>query len=122
MHWIVRMYTYFRRGWGLVAIPVAFINFDLITYRLLVEHVPFLKHLFPSLWVYTVVLAVVGVPVLIVAGYLDMKRGTAPFETARISRYSPWHKGLMRALYLMADGRVEDAKRELRRWFDEDNL
>jgi len=118
MKFFVRLYTYFRRGWSLVSIPVAFVNFDLITYRLLVEHVPALKSLFPSLWVYTVALVVVGVPVLIVGGYLDLKYGTAPFETTRISRYSPWHRSLMRALKYMAEGRNEEAKKELEQWVE----
>lgn len=116
MQFLVRLYTYFRRGWGLVGFLISFVNFDLISYRLLIEQVSFLKALFPSLWVYTVVLLLLGVPALIVLGYLDLKHGTAPFEVSRTSEHSPWHRSLMRALYHLANNEPDKARDELMRW------
>lgn len=111
-----RVYAYFKRGWGLVAAPIGAFNFLLISYRLLVEKVSFLHGIFPSLTVYAAVMVPLGFVGAVVLGYWDYKHGTAPQESERIARFSPWHRSLMRSLYLIADGRSEEAKKELERW------
>ncbi|HID09276.1 TPA: hypothetical protein EYP13_03535 [Candidatus Micrarchaeota archaeon] len=113
---LVRLYTYFKRGWQFIAVPVAAVNFVLITYRLLVEKVSFLHRIFPSLTVYALVVVPLGVLLAVLLGYWDYKHGTAPVESERIARYSPWTRSLARALYHLADGDPDAAKQELERW------
>ena len=112
----LRLYVYFRRGWQFVAVPIAVVKFLLITYRLLVEQVPFLHRFFPSLTVYALVVIPLGVLFAILIGYWDYKHGTVPVETERVAMFSPWHRSLMRALYHLADGDPDAAKKELERW------
>jgi len=111
-----RLYAYFKRGWQFVAVPVAAVNFLLITYRLLIERIPFLHAVFPSLTVYAVVVVPLGAVVAVLLGYWDYKHGTAPQESERIARFSPWHRSLMRAIYHLADGEPDKAKEEVREW------
>ena len=112
----IRLYAYFKRGWQFVAVPIAIANFLLITYRLLVEQIPFLHGLFPSLTVYALVVIPLGVFAAVLLGYWDYKHGTAPVESERVAMYSPWHRSLMRALYFLAEGNPDAARRELERW------
>jgi hypothetical protein len=44
------------------------VNFILIVYRLLIEQVPFLKYLFPHLYVFAIVFLIVYVPITILIG------------------------------------------------------
>jgi len=110
------MYAYFKRGWQFVAIPIAVLNFILISYRFLVERVPVLHTLFPSLTVYIAVIVPIGAVLAVLLGYWDYKHGTAPRESERIARFSPWNRSLARAIYYLAEGDTERAKEAIREW------
>jgi len=111
-----RIYVYFKRGWSLIAVPIAALNFLLISYRLLIERIPALHAVFPTLTAYVLVAVPIGAVVAVLLGWWDYKHGTAPQESERIARYSPWHRSLMRALYYLADGDPDRAKEEVSRW------
>ena len=70
-----RYWYYFRQGYQLYfAFVFAALNTLVVTYFLAIERAPFLKEVFPTFPIYAVVLIVVGVPLLILAGFLHFKK------------------------------------------------
>jgi len=70
-----RLMYYFRRGYQLYfSFIFAGINTMVITYFLAIERAPFLKQLFPSFLEYAVVMISIGIPVLVLAGFIHFKK------------------------------------------------
>lgn len=73
-----RAWYYFRIGWGTYfAFVLAAINTMVTTYYLAIKDIPFLKTIFPSFAHYVVILSVIGIPILVLAGYLHYKKVAA---------------------------------------------
>lgn len=73
--WMRRRWYEFRNGHGIyLSFLLSFTNFFLITYSLLVSEVPFLRGLFPELWMFGVVGLFVYVPVAVFVGRWHNKR------------------------------------------------
>lgn len=116
---VLRYWIYFRRGHSTyLAFLLSFANFVVIQYRLLIEYVPAMKVLFSSLLAFAVTFFLVYVPLAIVIGWLDFKRFSVPVETSITASVSPWHRDLMKALVLIAEGRSKEAVEILRRWIE----
>jgi len=114
---LIRFLAYFRRGHNIyLAFILSFANFVVIQYRLLVEHVSFLREVFTSLAVFALFFMLTYVPIAVLLGWLDYRKICVPVETELTSRANPWVRDLARALYLIADGKSEEAKRVLERW------
>jgi len=72
--WTRRRWWEFRQGHSVYLIfMLTFINFILITYRLLIEKVGFIKDLIPDLWMFAVLFILVYVPAAIIIGYWHRK-------------------------------------------------
>ena len=70
-----RSWFYFRTGWSVYfAFIFAAINTLVVTYYLAIENIPILQEIFPSFTHYVIVTVIVGIPVLVVAGYIHFKR------------------------------------------------
>lgn len=70
-----RSWFYFRTGWSVYfAFIFAAINTLVVTYYLAIENIPILQEIFPSFAHYVVVTVIVGIPVLVGAGYFHFKR------------------------------------------------
>jgi len=114
---LLRIWIYFRRGHGTyLAFILSFINFIVIQYRLLIQKIPFLQSMFPSLLVFMTVFLATYIPLCIVIGYLDYKRFSVVQENILVARANPYSRDLARALILIADGRSDEAKKILRKW------
>jgi hypothetical protein len=73
-----RAWYYFRNGWTTYfAFIFAATNTLVVTYYLAIEQIPFLKEVFPTFIHYVLLLVVIGVPFLILIGYLHYKRTSA---------------------------------------------
>ena len=73
-----RAWYYFRNGWSLYfAFIFASINTLVVTYYLAIEQIPILKEVFPSFIHYVLVLATIGIPLLVLIGYLHFKKTSA---------------------------------------------
>ena len=73
-----RAWFYFRNGWSLYfAFIFAAINTLTVTFYLAIEKYPDLNWLFPSFLHYILVVSVIGVPFLILVGYVHYKRTAA---------------------------------------------
>ena len=73
-----RAWFYFRNGWSLYfAFIFAAVNTLTVTYFLAIERYPFLNEIFPTFVQYIVVVSCVGIPFLILVGYVHYKRTAA---------------------------------------------
>ena len=73
-----RSWYYFRMGWATYfAFIFAAINTLTVTYFLAIERYPFLSGIFPNFIQYVVIVSAVGVPLLVVIGYIHYKRTVA---------------------------------------------
>ena len=73
-----RSWFYFRMGWSTYfAFIFAAINTLTVTYFLAIENYPVLKEIFPSFESYIIIITVIGVPILMLIGFLHFKRTPA---------------------------------------------
>ena len=73
-----RAWFYFRNGWSLYfAFIFAAINTLVITYYLAIDKIPVLLVLFPSFMHYVAIMTFIGIPLLVVIGYIHYKRTVA---------------------------------------------
>ena len=73
-----RSWYYFRMGWGTYfAFIFAAINTLTVTYFLAIENYPSLTAIFPSFIQYVLIISSIGVPLLIIVGYIHYKRTLA---------------------------------------------
>ena len=70
-----RCWYYFRQGWSTYfAFIFAAINTLTVTYFLAIEQYPALKILFPSFFQYVMILSLIGIPTLVIIGYVHYKK------------------------------------------------
>ena len=80
-----RAWYYFRNGWSTYfAFVFAAVNTLVVTYYLAIDKIPFLLDFFPSFGHYVAAAVFIGIPVLIVIGYLHFKRSPAYRSEATI--------------------------------------
>ena len=70
-----RGWFYFRTGWATYfAFIVAAVNALTVTFFLAIEKYPLLSMIFPTFFHYVVIVVGIGVPLLIIVGYVHYKR------------------------------------------------
>ena len=70
-----RGWFYFRTGWATYfAFVVAAINALTVTFFLAIENYPSLSVIFPTFFHYIVIVVGIGVPILVLVGYVHFKR------------------------------------------------
>ena len=70
-----RGWFYFRTGWSTYfAFIVAAVNALTVTFFLAIERYPALNVIFPTFFHYVVIVVGIGVPVLVIVGYVHYKR------------------------------------------------
>ena len=73
-----RGWFYFRMGWSTYfAFILAALNTLTVTYYLAIDNYPILKQIFPSFELYIIILVSLGVPLLVLVGYVHFKRTAA---------------------------------------------
>ena len=73
-----RSWYYFRMGWGTYfAFIFAAINTLTVTYYLAIERVPSLAGIFPNFFQYILIICSIGIPLLVIVGYIHYKRTLA---------------------------------------------
>jgi|TARA_B100000745_G_scaffold48_1_gene43 hypothetical protein len=73
-----RAWFYFRNGWSLYfAFIFAAINTLTVTFYLAIEKYPTLNWIFPTFFHYILVVVSIGVPLLVLVGYIHYKRSSA---------------------------------------------
>ena len=80
-----RSWFYFRMGWSLYfAFIFAAVNTMVVTYYLAIERAPILQGIFPSFISYVLILASIGIPILVLVGYIHYRRTAAFGSEAEI--------------------------------------
>ena len=73
-----RSWYYFRMGWSTYfAFIFAAINTLTVTYYLAIEKVPSLNIIFPNFFQYVLIITTIGIPLLVLIGYVHYKRTVA---------------------------------------------
>ena len=73
-----RSWYYFRTGWSTYfAFILAAINTLTVTYFLAIDNYPVLKAVFPSFEQYIIIIVSIGVPLLVLIGFVHFKRTQA---------------------------------------------
>ena len=74
----LRAWFYFRTGWGTYfALLFSALNTLVVTYYLAIENYDFLLGTFPTFLHYVVTAVLIGIPILITAGYIHFKKSGA---------------------------------------------
>ena len=91
---LFRSWFYFRTGWSTYfAFILAAINTLTVTYFLAVDNYPSLKTIFPSFEVYVLVTASIGIPLLVLIGYIHFKRSISfRSESDILVESNPYHR------------------------------
>lgn len=81
-----RAWFYFRQGWSLYfAFILAAINTAVTTYYLAIKDVPFLKTIFPTFIEYIGIISAIGIPLLVLIGYIHYKKVSGYTAEAEIT-------------------------------------
>ena len=80
-----RGWFYLRTGWAVYfAFIFAAINTLVVTYYLAIENISFLQQIFPTFVHYVITVTLIGIPILIGAGYIHTNRTAAYREEVNI--------------------------------------
>jgi hypothetical protein len=87
-----RAWYYFRMGWSTYfAFVFAALNTLVVTYYLAIENIPELQTIFPSFFSYLGIAMLVGIPLLVLIGYIHFKKIPAYSSELDVGIYSnPW--------------------------------
>ena len=104
--WIRRRWWEFRQGHSIYLIfALTFINFILISYRLLIEKITFLQEIIPDLWMFAILFLIVYVPAAILIGYWHRKTQLR-VETTMIQQQNPVLATMIRTLLDVQTGKA----------------
>ncbi len=111
----LRLNVYFRRGHNIYfALLVSFLNFIVIQYRLLIEHIPLLKQIFPRLFIFLLTFIAVYVPITIFVGWWDTKKGVFPEEARILWSRNPMVRELFRKIERI-EKKLEEIEKKIRK-------
>jgi hypothetical protein len=88
-----RIWQYFRVGWATYfGLIFAALNTIITTYFLAIDNINFLEKIFPTFGHYVITVGVIGVPCLVIVGYVHTKRTAAYKEEAVVkAETNPHH-------------------------------
>ncbi len=104
--WIRRRWWEFRQGHSIYLIFVlTFVNFILISYRLLIEKITIFKELIPELWIFALIFISVYIPAAILIGVWH-RRTQLRVETTLINQQNPVLAKMIRTLLDVQTGKA----------------
>lgn len=96
--WLRKRWWEFRQGHGIYLIFIlTFVNFILISYRLLIEKIPLLNKLIPELWIFVVMFLGLYIPAAILIG-LWHRRTQLRVENTITLQQNPFFAKMFRTL------------------------
>ena len=114
---LLRYWTYFRRGHGVYLIfAISFLNFVVIQWRLLIEQIEPLEALFQHFYIFTILFFLTYVPLAIIIGWIDYKRGAVPVDATVAAKANPWVRDLAKAILLLAEGKNDEVIELMKKW------
>ena len=110
--WARRRWWEFRQGHSVYLIfMLTFINFILISYRLLIEKVIFFKELFPELWIFAILFIVCYIPAAVLIGFWHRKTQLR-VETTLVQQQNPVLAKMVRTLLDVQTGKATEKEIE----------
>jgi hypothetical protein len=107
-NWLRRRWWEFRQGHSIYLIfALTFINFILISYRLLIEKVAFFKELIPELWIFAILFLVIYIPAAILIGAWHRKTQLRVEATIMVQA-NPLFAKMFRTLLDVQTGRANE--------------
>ena len=102
---LFRSWYYFRMGWSTYfAFIFAAVNTLTVTYYLAIEKIPTLTNIFPNFPQYVLIISTIGIPILILVGYVHYKRTVAfKSEIDVVMEGNPYQRRNIVNLSLMLD-------------------
>ena len=114
--WGRRRWWEFRQGHSIYLIfMLTFINFILISYRLLIEKVGIFKELIPDLWIFALLFLVCYIPAAILIGFWH-RRTQLKVETTIVQQQNPILAKMIRTLLDVQTGTA--SKEEIKEFRD----
>lgn len=95
---------------------LTFVNFVLISYRLLIERIPFLQEFVPELWIFAVMFLVIYIPVAIIIGFWHRKTQLKVEQTLSLQQ-NPFIAKLFRTMLDIQTGKASEEDIEKFRGF-----
>ena len=110
--WARRRWWEFRQGHSVYLIfMLTFINFILISYRLLIEKVAIFKELFPELWIFAILFIVCYIPAAVLIGFWHRKTQLR-VETTLVQQQNPVLAKMVRTLLDVQTGKATEKEIE----------
>jgi uncharacterized protein YneF (UPF0154 family) len=104
--WARRRWWEFRQGHSVYLIfMLTFINFILISYRLLIEKIAIFKELIPELWIFALIFISVYIPAAILVGVWH-RRTQLRVETTLVNQQNPVLAKMIRTLLDVQTGKA----------------
>ena len=104
--WARRRWWEFRAGHSIYLIFVlTFVNFILISYRLLIEKIPIFNNIFPDLWIFALLFIIIYVPLAVIIGIWHRKTQLR-VETTIVNQQNPILAKMIRTLLDVQTGRA----------------
>ena len=112
-----KLFSYLRRGHAVyTSLAIGICNFLVIQYKLAVSDVPWLAELFPSMFWFGLVLGGIYVPIAIMLGWHDFKRGSMAADCEHTAKANPYSRDMAQAIVLLGEGKPEEAAEKMRKW------
>ena len=104
--WVRRRWWEFRQGHSIYLIFVlTFVNFILISYRLLIEKITIFKELIPELWIFALIFISLYIPAAILIGVWH-RRTQLRVETTLVNQQNPVLAKMIRTLLDVQTGKA----------------
>lgn len=104
--WMRSRWYEFRLGHSTYLIfMLTFVNFVLISYRLLIERIPFLQEFIPQLWIFAVMFLAIYIPVAIIIGFWHRKTQLKVEQTLSLQQ-NPFVAKLFRTMLDIQTGKA----------------
>ena len=104
--WMRKRWWEFRQGHSVYLIFVlTFVNFILISYRLLIEKIPIFNNIFPDLWIFALLFIIIYVPLAVIIGIWHRKTQLR-VETTIVNQQNPILAKMIRTLLDVQTGRA----------------
>ena len=104
--WIRRRWWEFRQGHSIYLIFIlTFVNFILISYRLLIEKITIFKELIPELWIFALIFISIYIPAAILIGVWH-RRTQLRVETTLVNQQNPVLAKMIRTLLDVQTGKA----------------
>ena len=84
---------------------LTFVNFILISYRLLIERIPFLQEFVPELWIFVIMFLIIYIPASIVIGFWHRKTQMKVEQTLSLQQ-NPFMAKLFRSMLDIQTGKA----------------